>query len=382
MASILLTANDVFERALSLVPILASRAKATEDLRRIPEETVNDLRSAGLMDVIRPRRYGGLELEVDVCFRATEILASGCGSTGWCYGVWSNHAWLIGLFPREVQDEYYEADRFVLSASGFNIRGGTAKRVAGGYVLSGKWEFASGIDASSWQVVGAQVEDGKPTAFLLPRRDWTIEDNWYVSGLRGTGSKIVVIEDAFVPEGRSIELERLAQGRSPGAELDNRASYHVPVGALMSLGPTPSSLIGIAQAAVDDAASRLRVKPSVASGLRVAEAAAEVDAARLIREQAVHEILSVGARRGPLTIQQRVVYARNRCFIGRLCLQAVNRIFDVSGAHGLYDSYSLQRIHRDAHAAAHHRTMQWDVFAEQYARVVAGQDVTADALAL
>src|SRR6266567_4647938 len=100
------TREELIRRAAALVPALKQRAAQAEEQRRISPETVDDIRSAGLLRLASPDRYGGCGLDFDTAAEIVAELGRGCGSTGWCYGVWAIHNWATGLFPEEAQEEY------------------------------------------------------------------------------------------------------------------------------------------------------------------------------------------------------------------------------------------------------------------------------------
>jgi 3-hydroxy-9,10-secoandrosta-1,3,5(10)-triene-9,17-dione monooxygenase len=209
---------------------------------------------------------------------------------------------------------------------------------------------------------------------LLPRPDFEIVDTWFASGMRGTGSNDVVVKDVFVPAYRAIDPNRAGDGDWTGWELHQRLSYRLPLRS-MTAWDLAAPLVGIAQGAVDEFTARVRAAStpgrtaeSPALQLRLAEASAEVDAARALHRHDIHELLGKAARGETLTERERARYRRDKAFIARLCVRAVDRLFDGSGARAVMDSEPIQRFHRDAHAASHHAALNWDVMAEGFGR--------------
>ncbi len=134
-------------------------------------------------------------------------------------------------------------------------------------------------------------------------------------------------------------------------------------------------LVGIAQGAIDEFMSRLRgtsgpgrTADSVAVHLRLAEASAEVDAVRALHRHDILEMLDKAAREEPFSEMDRARYRCDKAYVARLCVQAVNRLFEGSGAHAVLESEAIQRFHRDAHSASHHAALTWDAIAEQFGR--------------
>jgi 3-hydroxy-9,10-secoandrosta-1,3,5(10)-triene-9,17-dione monooxygenase len=367
--------EDLLRRARDLVPVLRERASRAEQLRQVPPETVEDLVSSGLIRIGNPERYGGHGIELDTAFDVGWELGRGCGSTAWCYSLWTVHNWWIGHFPEQAQAELFARGPDTLFSSGLNPAGGTAVPVDGGVRVSGRWPFSSGCDAASWAMVAtAGPGPGEMWWHLLPRPDYGIADTWFASGMRGSGSKDLVIAGAFVPAHRSLDPNRAGDGDWTGWELHRRLSYRLPL-RCMTGWDLAAPLVGMAQGAIDELTRRLRgtsgpgrTADSVAVQLRLAEASAEVDAARALHRSDVREMLERAARGRAFTDLDRARYRRDKAFVARLCVQAVNRVFEAGGAHGVLESDPLQRFHRDVHAASHHAALTWDPVAEQYGR--------------
>jgi 3-hydroxy-9,10-secoandrosta-1,3,5(10)-triene-9,17-dione monooxygenase len=371
--------DDALRRAAALVPVLKERAARTEQLRRVPPETVDDLVGSGLIRIGNPRRYGGNGLDLDVAHEVAWELGRGCGSTAWCYSLWTVHNWWLGHFPERAQDDFFASGPDTVFSSGLNPVNGKAEPVAGGFRVRGRWSFSSGCDVASWAMVATPgAGPGSLMWLLLPRSDFEIVDTWFASGMRGSGSNDVMVEDAFVPEYRAIDPNRAGEGEWTGWELHGRPSYRVPLRALTGWD-LAAPLIGIAQGAVDEFAARVRLSTtpgktaeSSALQLRLAEASAEVDAARALHRADIRELLEMGARSELPSETDRFRYRRDKAFVARLCVRAVNRLFEGSGARAVMDSEPIQRFHRDAHAASHHAALAWDVWAEQFGRHALG----------
>jgi 3-hydroxy-9,10-secoandrosta-1,3,5(10)-triene-9,17-dione monooxygenase len=371
--------EDVLRIAAALVPVLKERAARAEQLRRVPPETFQDLVASGLMRIGNPRRYGGNGLEIDAVYDVAWELGRGCGSTAWCYSLWTVHNWWIGHFPERAQDDLFATGPDTVFSSGLNPANGKAEAVDGGSRVSGRWGFSSGCDVASWAMVSTPGHGpGSLLWHLLPRSDFEIIDTWFASGMRGSGSKDLVVKEVFVPAYRTIDPNRAGDGEWTGWELHQRLSYRVPLRS-MTGWDLSAPVVGIAQGAVDELTARVRgsstpnrTAQSSALQLRLAEASAEVDAARALHRHDIRELLDKAARGESPSERDRARYRRDKAFIAKLCVQAVNRVFDGSGARAVMDGEAIQRFHRDAHAASHHAALAWDVWAEQFGRLVLG----------
>jgi 3-hydroxy-9,10-secoandrosta-1,3,5(10)-triene-9,17-dione monooxygenase len=356
------------------------RAAHTERLRQMPLETIQDLLASKLIRLGNPQRYGGLGLEYDTAFAIAWLLGTACGSTAWCYALWTVHNWWVGHFPAQAQEEFFAEGPDVLAASALNPTRGTAGPVPGGVRVSGRWSYSSGCDAASWVMLAVPGPQGPREHFwvLLPRADYTIVDTWFTSGMRGTGSKDIVVDDIFVPQHRTMDPNRAGDGDWTGWELHQRVSYRLPLRCLTGWDLV-APIVGMAQGTIDEFTTGLhgtsgygRSAESALVQVRLAEAASEVEAARALFHASIQEMLDKAAQGETFSLLERARYRRNKTFIAKLCVQAVNRVFEAGGGQAIAETAGLQRFHRDVHAASHHQGISWDAAAEDYGRQALG----------
>jgi 3-hydroxy-9,10-secoandrosta-1,3,5(10)-triene-9,17-dione monooxygenase len=373
------TREEMRERAAALVPRLRERAAPTEELRRVPDETIDDLVNAGLLRIGNPDRFGGVGLDLDAAFDVTMELGRGCGSTAWTYSILNTHNWMLGFWPEQGQEEYFADSPDTFASSCFDPSRARVEAVPGGYRLSGHWGFSSGCDAARWAMVGG-IAPGGHLLFLVPMAEVTIVDDWFVSGMRGTGSKSLTFEDVFVPGHRTASMRQMWEGRTDGWAIHRRAAYRAPSLAVQP-GTLIAPMIGMALGAVDAYTEQLQSRTgqgrtplthSVASQLRLAESSAEADAARSLLRNNSREVLERAARGEAFTLLDRARYRRDQIFMVRLAIRAIHRLIEEGGAHALMESNPLQRFYRDALAASQHHQNRWDEHAEQYGRVALG----------
>lgn len=366
---------DPIACASALLPVLKMRATEAEQLRQVPPNSVRDLVDSGLIRIGLPDRFGGCGLDIDTTFAVSMELGRGCGSTAWCYAVWSAHNWFLGYFPEQCQEEHFANGLDTLISSALNPANSTAERVPGGFRVSGRWTFSSGSDAASSVLVGCGVTPEERRWMLLPRSDYEIVDTWFTVGLRGTGSKDIVARDVFVPEYRTINPNLAGDSDLTGWKLHERTSYRVPLRVMTDWSLT-APIIGMAQGAVDEFTSRAgepgRGAASVAKQLRLAEASAEVDTARALHRADVRAILESSGDADWFSPLERARSVRDACFTAQLCLRAVNRLYDASGARAISEAEPIQRQHRDVNAGCHHAALNWDAAAEQFGRRALG----------
>lgn len=371
------TPEELLRRAADLVPVLRARAVHTEELRRIPCETVRDFLSSGLYRIGIPKLFGGMDVDYGLALEVAAELARGCASSSWCYSLWAAHAWLVGHWPRPAQEEVFGEEVEVFCSSSLNPGTSRTESVTGGLRLAGRWEFSSGCDAASWVMLGIEGFAAR-TWVLVPRQDFEIVDTWFVSGLRGTGSKDIVVDDAFIPSHRVLNVDRAGDGDWTGWELHGQDRYRMPIPVLLGWDLV-APMLGIAQGMIDEFTARLvgtsgpgRTADSPAIHLRLSEASAEVDAARIFLRHDISEIFKKAREGETFTSLERARYRRDKAFITQLCLGSINRLFNLSGGHALFDSAALQRYHRDAQAVAHRDGLVMELGGQQYGRVALG----------
>ena len=378
--------EELLTRAEALVPTLRERAPRAEQLRRLPDETIADLHSSGLFRMLQPARVGGSELPFRALFELTAVIGRGCGATAWVLGNLAAHHWLLGMWHPEAQEEIWGESPDALISSALAFARGRARRVEGGYRLSGRWPFSSGIDASTWNMFGAIVADeetgqSEPRMFLLPASDYTIIDTWQVMGLIGTGSKDVEVKDVFVPAYRTLSGERIRGGPNRGSELNPGTLYKLPAVSLFAFAIAGVSL-GIARGAIQHFAETTRTRLSAYTGrnladftnmqVHLAEAAALTDAAEAMVLRDCDEATRITEAGVVPSIEQRARYRRDGAFAATLCTKAVDLLFAATGGGAIYERNPIQRAFRDVHAANAHYVLNWDVNGAVYGRVALG----------
>jgi 3-hydroxy-9,10-secoandrosta-1,3,5(10)-triene-9,17-dione monooxygenase len=375
------------DRARALIPILTQRAQRTEELRGLPPETLRDLHETGLFRMLQPMVLGGGELDFGALVDIGAILARGCASTAWNLTNLASHHWMLAMFPEEAQDRVWGKDRDALIASSFVFPAGKAKRAPGGYRLSGRWSFSSGVDPSEWNMLAGQVEveGGGPDhrVFLLHRSDYEIIDTWHAAGLKGTGSSDVACRDTFVPEGMSISASELKGGPSPGFSRHPAALYQLPVFALFPLILSGIAL-GIAEAAQADYVGSIRERASKYSGaklselqstqIRIGNVGTRIDIARSTMLGICNEAMADARKGRAPDLEKKMRYRRDTAFATNLCVEAVDMIAAGTGAAALYLDNPLQRQFRDAHAVAAHIAFSMDAATSAHGRVALGID--------
>jgi 3-hydroxy-9,10-secoandrosta-1,3,5(10)-triene-9,17-dione monooxygenase len=374
-------------RAEGLIPKLRDRAPKTEELRRLPPETERDLHDAGLFRIVQPRRVGGSELDYVSLVDCADALGQADASVAWNFANLASHHWMLGMFDRQAQDAVWDKDVNALIASSFIFPAGRARKVDGGYVLNGHWAFSSGVESCDWNMLAGVVAseddaDGiEYRIFLLNRSEYKISDIWNATGLCGTGSNDVRVADTFVAANMTVAVSDLTGGPTPGSAVNPSALYALPV---FSLFPYVLSGVGLgnAQACLNDYVEFARHRASTynraklsdlqTTQIKIAEASAKIDAARLVMRTNCIDAMA-DARRGHVPdLAGKTRLRRDGAFSVNLCTEAVSLLFAASGARSLFTSGALQRQFRDAHAVNSHLAFNFDAAGTNYGRVALG----------
>lgn len=364
--------EELAERAQALVPVLRERAPIAEELRRLPDETPQDFKDAGLVRMGTPAKFGGYGYGLDAIAEVTRPIGLACGASAWMCSFWPAHNHTVGWFSEEAQAEYWANGPDTLSSTAGAVVEWESKPVDGGIRITGKHKFSSGLDHAEWVVLSSPNEN-----LLIPRSDFSIEDDWYVSGLKGTGSKSLRYDDVFIPTHRIVTHEQLGTSTYPGRKIyaDN-PWYQIP-------NPYPlllphailAAVVAIAGgvvAAYDDRArtrrDSLAMEPAIERSLvqhRFAESSVEYDIACMLLQSNLAEI---HANPG-MELQDRARIRRNTTYANHLCSRLVDRLVTQGDSSALYESNRVHRLARDVRAGNLQFALGWDETAIQYSRV-------------
>ncbi|MFI7008420.1 acyl-CoA dehydrogenase family protein [Streptomyces sp. NPDC050145] len=362
--------NPVLDAVVERAEEISALGPANETLGRLDDQAAKALRETGAIRMLQPKTHGGLELHPREFAETIMKIASCDGATGWVSGVVGVHPWEMAMADPKVQDEVWGTDPDTWIASPYAPMG-LLRPVDGGYVFNGHWQFSSGTDHCDWIFLGAFLagEDGAmlnpPRAMhaILPRADYEIvADSWDVVGLRGTGSKDIVVRDAFVPEYRVIDFQDVIDGRLAKERGLTNPMYHLPFSAAFPLGIT-ASVIGICEGAlahhlayqrdrVQITGTAVRDDPYVLYA--VSEAAAEIAASRsalLDNVCRVHDMVEAGET---VDFARRAAGRRIQTSAAWRAVRAVDEIVARSGGNAMRNDNPLQRFWRDAHVGLTH----------------------------
>lgn len=378
--------SELVHRASELVPLLREKALWMDENRRMHEDVIDALTSAGILKMRVPVRYGGFESDMGTVVDVLAELGRGDGSTSWTVGVWAISTWMLGLFPDEVQDEVFATPD--VRISGILSPGAMAAPTDGGYIINGKWSFNTAAQQSTWNTNAAvtPTEDGgfAPVMTLIPIADLEIIDDWHTSGLRGSGSITTVARDVFIPQERVLQMGPVLQGQHRSrlnADAPIFKAPFMPTACATVCAPA----LGLALGAKDAFLERLpgrkitytnyeNQSEAPVTHLELAEAITKVDEVGFHARRAADMIDTKGQAGEPWTLEER---ARIRLDLGAACQrakEAVDILNDASGGSSIYRDVPIQRIQRDVQTLNLHAILHPSTNLELYGRIVCGLD--------
>lgn len=376
---------DYLAAARGIHARLAETTHKSDQLRRLHDDAAAALRESGLARTITPKQFGGLALSPSGHILACAELAHACSASSWVLMVCVAHDYVIGRFPERCQAEVYDGDTDNLIAGTLSPQG-TVERVDGGWRLNGRWQFGSGCDHSPWLLFGTRDISAQPDGpivhhVVVPRADIVIDDTWHTLGMRGTGSKDLVAENAFVPDHRAMPSFQMYLGLSPHT---NAPTYRLPVFSGLS-SMVAGSVLGMAERGLKDFVDQVKTRkdvrgaPKWMSALmqrRVAESTSEIISARLLLHSICDRLdAAMAADKPPLDEAVRVQIRWDAGYVVELSRRAIDRLFAAAGAHGIYEGSPIYKAYRDINTACHHAIIDFDSVAELRGRSLLVGDV-------
>ncbi len=377
--------EELIGRARELAPVFAARALEEEALRAPSDRSVEDLVDSGVLATVAPKAYGGHELGLDVMAQIIRILSAASPSTGWISAFYMGSAWRALFFAERGQREVFAGKPHVLSA-------GTAaplrdvRRVAGGYVLNGQTAWSSGSVHAEWFSFTGLLREPSAAPRLLvlivPREQVHVLDNWFVAGMRGTGSNDVRVEDVFVPAHRTASFAEAMVGGTPGQTLHPNPMYHLPFLPFAMTEVVPV-VVGATRGAADAFLERTRARRGTISGveagakqgpqMRLGRVLAAADAAETLLDAFLARLARPIARQRQF--DDRADMKVRAALITDLCRNAINDMARGIGGDGFRDVSPLQRYFRDVNMLAVHAFLDIDTASESAGRIALGLPV-------
>jgi 3-hydroxy-9,10-secoandrosta-1,3,5(10)-triene-9,17-dione monooxygenase len=372
--------EELLANAVRLQPLLRESVLASEAMRRLPDGAIDALTDAGFFRLLKPQRFGGLHARQRTILEITETLGRANASAAWLVSIGATAAVVARHGSQRAQAEIFGSPDFRFAGG---LAPGEARRVDGGFSISGSWSYASGSPHADWASIGAMVpgrhdRDVESYLCFVPASEVRVRDTWHTVGMRGTASQTLLAEDVFVPEHRVIAFETLANGLVTDSESDHQLPLG-PMAALLLVGP----LLGIGQAAADLVIEKAPAKPltntffarqsdSAGVQIQVAQAKLKLRTARLHAFEVADALDAGEIVHGEVGYALRA-QARAQCgYAVQQVLEAIQILINVHGAGSFADSSAMQQYWRDANASARHAALNSYVGYEIYGKSLLG----------
>jgi 3-hydroxy-9,10-secoandrosta-1,3,5(10)-triene-9,17-dione monooxygenase len=366
------------DRVCSIASLLADEEVESNRLGALTEKSWRAMLDNGLLRSLQPGRWGGGEIHVTEFLEQTHELSRVASSAGWVAGVIGVHPWQLALFGEEAQAEMWSEDPTRMHSSSYSPTG-EAHAVPGGYIVSGRWSFSTGCDhcvgVNLGAMAGVQQIDGRDVpefrSFILYRDQYRIDDTWHVTGMRGTGSKDIVVDDAFVPEHRTqSHLDYMFNRELPGRARNDSPLYRLPFSVVFSMALS-ASIHGCAQGFVETWTEQTRTRelggrPACDDALtqrRLAEAVWTIDAARARMHVDATELWQMVVEGEAATMDQR---GRCRWNLTRGCeliAESCAALFRAGSGRSVFIGHPLQQRYADLQAGLAHAALAPDPLA-------------------
>lgn len=377
--------NALLSDLHAILPTIAANAAQAELDRQAPAENIALLKSIGMHRAFLPKVYGGMEISLPEFADCVAALAGACGGTAWAFSLLCTHNHQLAMFSKQLQDEIWGLNPDATASSSI-APFGRIEETEGGVILNGEMGWSSGCDHAEWAIIGflrPNATGEKVYSFgVIPRADYEIRDDWYAAGMKGSGSKTLIIKDAFVPNHRIEAAKNMMEGRSAGFGLYPESKiFYTPYRPYFASGFAAISL-GIAErmleAFKEKTRNRVRAYTGASVGtatpalMRLAESTHQVLAARALMEKTWQDHADHGERKEYPTRATLAFWRTNQAYAVKMCIQAVDRLFEAAGGTSWFESNEMQRLFRDSHMTGAHAYTDYDVCAQILGRELMG----------
>lgn len=377
--------NPLLEELNAILPTIAANARTAEQMRQVPDENIALLKSIRMHRALQPKAYGGMEISLPEFADCVVALAGACASTAWAFSLLCTHSHQLAMFSKQLQDEVWASNPDATASSSI-APFGKVTETEGGVIFNGEMGWSSGSDHAEWAIVGCRRNDaeGVPAYCfaVLPRGDYEIRDDWFAAGMKGSGTKTLVIKDAFVPEHRIQKAKDMMEGTSAGFGLYPDSNiFYSPYRPYFASGFSAVGL-GVAErmlaAYAEKTKNRVRAYTGVNVGgatpalMRLAESTHQVGAARAFLEKTWKEHAEHSERHQYPSRETLAFWRTNQAYAVKMCIQAVDRLFEASGGSSWFESNEMQRLFRDSHMTGAHAYTDYDVCAQILGRELMG----------
>lgn len=356
-----ISASSILEGIIELQPLLRERIEETRELRKVPQETVNQLEKIGFFLALQPKRYGGLELSPQEFFKMQIAIAQGCMSSAWASGIIAVHAFQLALMDDRAQQDVW-GDNIHTRVSSSYAPMGKVEVVDGGFKLSGRWGWSSGCNHCTWVLVGAIIPGEGYRTFLVPNTDYEIVDTWHSMGLQGTGSNDIVVDDVFVPDYRTHKQMDGFMITNPGKAVNPQAVYQLPWAQVFArtvstpaIGACKEALRLYQQGALNKQSSDpTKLAGDTTTQERIAAAANGIDEMEAVLFNNFNKMMACVDQGEEIAIDDRIHYRYQASLVIDKSIKIIDSLFEVAGGASVFLGNEMQQRFLDVHTARAH----------------------------
>ena len=376
-------ALQLVSAAEALVPALAARAAEVDRSGQVSAETFKQLAEAGFIRLLVPKRLGGEEQSLQALMAVGATLGRGCGSTAWMTQIVAGSSLMLSLFSERAQHEAWERNPNA-GACASQSKPDKVVRVEGGFRITGRWSYLSGVQHAGWAMLAMPDPAAAPPEVfygLVPVAEGTIEHTWNVVGMRGTASNTLRLENYFVPDYRVLSISKAMAGE-PATPYRNERLSRISYGPAVEVGLIGAPL-GVTQAALEYVLSLAPKRgitystypsQSVSGGFQIqlAQAAVKFNTARSLAAELVREVDQAAAQGLQIDYTNRTRIRATLGFASTLLREAMQILTHAHGTATYAEATPLQRLWRDVNVATSHG-MTTDMFGyELYGKALVG----------
>lgn len=371
--------RDLIGRAESLMPFLRERAQDADRRGEFAPETVRKLRNAGFFRILQPSRFGGYDLDPCTLWSVTRQLGRGCGSTAFIISQLAVHSWLAGMFQAAAQAEVFgsDGDAIISNLSVGVRRQIRAVSIDGGHIVSGVWDYASGIDIADWAIVAICVPNAasvmEERIALVPQHEFAVEqDSWTMAGARATGSKRIALNNVFIPQHRTIAWADVEAGTHPGLEVNDGPLYQRTCTGSLFVLSSAAPVVAVASAIVDHFVQEVAQRKSIPQWITIelGRSASQIHMAHALLLHDAEEVYQAGISRQDLGLDIQARHRADAAVISRTAVAGADTLVASLGGSIFRIGHPVERLFRDLHSVATHFRVQPEPACELYGKIL------------
>jgi alkylation response protein AidB-like acyl-CoA dehydrogenase len=371
--------DDLVIRAEALIPFLRRNANDADRRGEFSPEAILQLREAGFFRILQPAQFGGFGQNPSTLWKVTRQLGRGCGSTAFIISQLAVHCWVVGMFKPIAQREVFKDDGDAIVS---NLSVGVRREMKGaltqdGYIVSGVWDYASGIDFADWVIVAVSVPtadgDKEERIALVPQQEFAVEQNsWTMVGARATGSKRVALSNIFIPVYRTVAWADVESGTYPGLEVNEGGLYQRTSGGSLLVLSSAAPVVAVACALIDHFVEETTRRKSAQQWLAIelGRSASRIHMAHALLLHDADEIYEAGIKRRDLSLETQARHRADAAMIARTALDSADNLVEALGGSVFRAGHPIERLFRDIHTMATHHRVQPEPACELYGKVL------------